>query len=377
MKLLKYLATPGNSPESLKRDLFIGYRKHELYPNLVLFKYSQIDSPMHDSIVQECRGVVIDTNTNTVVSRSYDKFFNIEESLATKIDWSSAKVQEKLDGSLCVLYHYNGKWNVQTSGSPDASGPVDDTNMKFCDLFWDTFMTLGYKLPEFGNDMCIAMELMTPYNKVVVRQTSNRLVMTGARDRISGQQFLAEEAKNLLHLNYETVKHYSFNSPEEIEVSYSSFSPFNQEGYVVVDKYFNRVKCKHPGYIRAHHLRGEGTPTIKRMLAIIKANESDELLAAFPEYKPRHDYVIGGLDKLICDLESYYIKASKHVTDLAQTIEMNKQREAKEFASIATKSKWPDILFKLRAGKIISIRAGLWDAHDLSLTAAVKDILEC
>ena len=36
-------------------------------------------------------------------------------------DWQSSKIYEKLDGSICALYYYEG-WNVASSTKPDASG---------------------------------------------------------------------------------------------------------------------------------------------------------------------------------------------------------------------------------------------------------------
>ena len=43
------------------------------------------------------------------------------ESSADAIDWSTARVMEKLDGSLATLYWYKGEWHVSSSGVPDAS----------------------------------------------------------------------------------------------------------------------------------------------------------------------------------------------------------------------------------------------------------------
>src|SRR2546423_400145 len=77
-----------------------------------------------------------------VVARGFDKFFNHGDHLAAPIDWSTAKVQAKEDGSLCVLYHYNSDWHVATSGSPDASGNVYDNPLTFADLFWRVFFAM-------------------------------------------------------------------------------------------------------------------------------------------------------------------------------------------------------------------------------------------
>src|SRR5262249_28873582 len=78
-------------------------------PDLVLLEYSQLDSPFAEPIVRECRGLILDEARDwAVVSRSFDKFFNHGEPLAASIDWATATVQEKLDGSLCVAYHHGG-----------------------------------------------------------------------------------------------------------------------------------------------------------------------------------------------------------------------------------------------------------------------------
>ena len=33
-----------------------------------------------------------------------------------EVDWSTAKVYEKFDGDLCVLFHHKGSWLVSSNG---------------------------------------------------------------------------------------------------------------------------------------------------------------------------------------------------------------------------------------------------------------------
>lgn len=109
--LLQQHLRAGNAPDSLDEKV-IKHRRHGKYSNLVLFKYG-IMANFSDPIVCECRGIVLDENDNwNVVSRAFDKFFNHGEGHAANIDWDTARVQEKLDGSLCVMYHYDGAWHV-------------------------------------------------------------------------------------------------------------------------------------------------------------------------------------------------------------------------------------------------------------------------
>ena len=70
--------------------------------NLVLLKYDQLNSDLGNDIVQECRGLILDSDTFDIVSYPFNKFFNYGESHAATIDWASAYVTQKLDG--CVSF---------------------------------------------------------------------------------------------------------------------------------------------------------------------------------------------------------------------------------------------------------------------------------
>ena len=147
MLIQEYLRT--KTLAELNADLGIKATRHKTYPNLVLLKYDQIDSPQAHPIVVECRGLILDeANDWEVVCRPYDRFFNYGDGHASDIDWTTARVYEKLDGSLMMLYWYDEKWHVASSGTPDAGGQVNqETGLTFADLFWKTWNDLGYKLP--------------------------------------------------------------------------------------------------------------------------------------------------------------------------------------------------------------------------------------
>ena len=78
-----------NGLDALIERYRISARRHREFPHLVLLKYSQIESPMHEAIVQECRGLIVDESADwAVVCRAYDKFFNHGEPHAAAIDRS-------------------------------------------------------------------------------------------------------------------------------------------------------------------------------------------------------------------------------------------------------------------------------------------------
>jgi RNA ligase len=63
------------------------------------------------------RGTVLDREGN-IVARSFPKFFNYEEvadQVPVKADY--VYVQEKMDGSLGILFYYQDEWHLATKGS--------------------------------------------------------------------------------------------------------------------------------------------------------------------------------------------------------------------------------------------------------------------
>ena len=47
--------------------------------NLLMLKYSQVDSDFNEVIVRECRGLILDEDTNEIVSFPFRKFGNVTE----------------------------------------------------------------------------------------------------------------------------------------------------------------------------------------------------------------------------------------------------------------------------------------------------------
>lgn len=333
----------GGSIQDLEDKFAINAKRHKTYSNLVLFKYNQMDSPFSEQIVRECRGIILDENNNwKIVSRAFDKFFNHGEGHAANIDWSTAQVQEKVDGSLCVLYPYQNQWHIATSGTPDASGRIDKTELIFSGLFWETLKNYG-ELPE-PIDYCFYFELTSPYNRVVCIHSDSKLTLLGARNLLTQLEISPEQALDLLKINVLRTKFFNLQSYQDIADSFANMSPLSQEGYVIVDQYFNRVKVKHPGYVALHHAK-DGMTT-KAFVEIARSGEVPEVIAAFPEFAPLLNDAKKRVEDLILELNNDYEK----IKDISIQ---------KDFALQAVKTKCPAALFQLRAQKVKSIRQAI------------------
>jgi len=269
---------------ALEKQYSIKAKQHSRVPNLYLFKYSQIDSPFSETIVQESRGIILDANNNwAVVAMPYKKFFNHDEALASTIDWTTAKVWEKLDGSLVTMYYYGNKWWVATSGTPDANTPIGDFGMTFESLFWSTFKKEGIKLALFYPLVTYMFELCAPQNRVVVQHAEAKLFLHGVRHN----QTLWEYDPDLAaaRLNCRLPQSYKISSIGGCLEAVKHLQPLKNEGFVICDAWFRRVKVKSLDYIILHHAK-DRLMSRRKMAMLIRDGEASEFqtaLEAFPE----------------------------------------------------------------------------------------------
>jgi T4 RnlA family RNA ligase len=351
LEIQSYLS--NNSLEQLETELGIKHNRHSKYPNLVLLKYDQIKSPTYHPVVQECRGIILDEDDDwKVISYPFKRFYNYGQNEAEKvIDWSTAVVQEKLDGSLVQLFYYRSEWLIATSGKADAGGEVNGYDFTFEQLFWRVFNQLDYKLPTHfisNNNYTFIFELCSIYNKVVVEYKKPKLVLLGARRLSDYVEIAVMSLAGLAScLNYEIVKQYKLTNIQQI-LDYLSTTKGNQlEGLVVVDSNFNRIKIKSEEYVALHHIRSN-TNTPYALLDVIRRNETEELLTYFNELEEEIVNLNNKYNKLVETINYTWI-TTKQITD------------RKEFALSVKDYFYSNCLFNLYLNRVSTVEQFLLD----------------
>jgi hypothetical protein len=342
-KIQEYLRGGGNLAALLPEHGIIS-RRHPEYPNLVHLNYDMLTSSKDDPLVRECRSIILDEADNwRIVSRAFDRFFNYGEGHAAPIDWSTARVQEKVDGSLAIVYPYAESWHVASRGTPDAGGNVNGNSTTFGDYFWDTFPGGIERFPWPWSDAgryCFIFELTGPLNRVVVPHAHAGLTLLGARDMETGEEVRPQRVAHFF-ANVPVVREFSLASFDDVIATFQSMSPLSQEGYVVVDAGWNRVKVKHPGYVAIHHAK-DGMSD-RAFVEIARSGESSEVVTYFPEFGPLMATAKKRVEALVAELEADY----ERIRDIPLQ---------KDFAKEATKTRCSAALFMVRAGKVASVR---------------------
>jgi hypothetical protein len=294
--------------------------KSKEYKGKILLKYDQLSSPTLMGLpeMQDCRGLILEMDTWKVMSLAFRKFFNAEEGNAAKIDWNTAHVLEKLDGTMIQVYwDWNKKqWFAATTGTAEGEGEVNNKmGTTFNDLFWDTLQTKYELSKEVWTKMhavnfCYVFELTTPYNIVVKPHAESSVTLLTIRnlDDLTEQSY--EELKAYGDsIKLPVVKAYDLNA-KDVGTLLRTFEgmPWSDEGYVVVDANFNRIKIKNPAYVAVHHLKGKTAE--HNIITIVKTNEIEEFASTFPERKDELYRLKENYDKLTLRLNDVWSELS-------------------------------------------------------------------
>lgn len=337
LNVQQYLKT--KSVDELSAELGIKVAKHPSLP-LMILNYDQIESPKSHPIVRECRALVLRADTGDVVAKSFNRFFNWGE-LADEqnsFDFSNFIVQSKEDGSLVVLYHFDGEWHANTRGSFGLD------NMEFQNFTWrDGFCkALGISSlkdldSKLDKDVSYICEFCSPWNKVVRRYDQPQMYLLTAFKGIV--ELPPEDVDRLAGTLFKRPQRYNFCSIEEIQefLREQAASDATFEGVVIRDRHGNRWKIKSATYLGLHKLRGEGDNiwNPKHLLPFVLAGEEDELLTYFNEVRPVFFELKSRVQQFYIGLIETWVQ-HKHIVD------------QKEFALAIKDKPFSSILFQIR-----------------------------
>ena len=284
LELRNFILSHDNWEELLTGDPY--YLKISRDNGYILFKYNQVFSDFNIPLVREARGIIFRESDWECVCHPFDKFGNYGESYCPEINWETASVQEKVDGSLIKFWHDNG-WHISTNGTIDAfKANLNDVKYQnFGQLVIDAIHKVFPYEHDFFNMLdktCTYMfELVSPYNRVVIPYEEIKLYFLGIRYMVDGKEWNPEESD--VPMFFSVPKRYPLHSLEDVQQAANTLS-WDNEGYVVCDSNFNRVKIKSPSYVMAHYVRNNNTINTERLVQIVLDGEQKEFLIYASDY---------------------------------------------------------------------------------------------
>jgi len=317
------------------KDLFDNIkvsRKDDMY----LYNYNDKHKvPKDHPVLVKCRGLVI-REDGEVLCYPFDRFFNYFEKECKELDWNSAEILSKEDGSLVNCFWKDNHWEITTRGSfyPNNS----DTN--FAELFKEHFKGWDKLTNE---KICWIFELVTKKNRIVKWYDHEGVYLIGARsldDIFFGYEFCNDFLDLLAkRLGVLRPKRYSAIDLDGCKQLFGGKEFIaDDEGLVVVDKNFNRMKIKQESYIKLSKIKMLSPQHIfEYILGLTEIDE--EYLQKCPEVMDELRVIQHNWNCLLVAIESVFDKIKNLPT-------------RKEFAAEANKYPYKAILFQKLGGKV-------------------------
>lgn len=235
-----------------------------------------------EEFTKQCRGSLIDLEKMEYICRPFDKFFNYGENHCDDIDFSTAKIREKLDGSLIKVFWFEDKnrWQIATNGTFDANGG-DNTFYLLTKKVLENVYKIddNYFNENFDKDYTYMFELCTPENIVVIPHKDYKMYFLSKRNKYTGDEIFHTSECSMFH----KPKEYDFKCIEDILANAEQLS-FMNEGYVVSDKYGKRVKIKSSEYVALHHRVSDKTRlyNLDNLFKLRNSKELSEISVYYP-----------------------------------------------------------------------------------------------
>jgi RNA ligase len=264
------------------------YKQVHPYLPLTIWNYTekvQYEN-LWDEVTLMCRGLVTD-HTGDIVATPFQKFFNIEEGKFEPTE--KFEVYEKMDGSLGIVFWYEGQWVVATRGSFGSDQAIKGREL-----------LKKYNTDIMFRHLTFCFEVLYKNNRIVVDYGDYEgLVLLGTFDK-NGKEYDVEMWREY---GFDVVKKYDgIKDFKELK----SMVKDDQEGFVVKFSNGDRIKVKGVEYLRLHKIMTNVTTT--GIWEYLKNGEDVmELLKDVPDefYKKIENY--------IKELKYYYFQISEDV----------------------------------------------------------------
>jgi RNA ligase len=222
-----------------------------------------------DEITKSCRGLILDQEGN-VIAKGFDKFFNMEEHNSEEIPNETFEVFEKLDGSLGILFWYQGQWILATKGSFTSNQSIRAKEI-----------LNKYNYHPIPKGYTTLVEIIYPENRIVCGYGDEEsLVVLSMINNSSGKEldytsllYISDETRMPVVKKYDAVNDYK---------TLKSLISKDREGYVIRFRNGFRMKIKGEEYVRLHRIL-TGFSNVDIWEYLKDGKNIDELLDRVPD----------------------------------------------------------------------------------------------
>ena len=244
--------------DELTAALDAGLITRKTHPHLPLSIYTYTRTAQYSrawtTATLRCRGLIVDDTTGEVVAWPFPKFFNVGEhghgnAYAPPLPDEPFEVYDKVDGSLGIVFHYDGRWHVASKGSFASEQAM-----------WAQARISTSDTGRLKPDITYLVEIIYPENRIVVDYGDRQdLVLLGAYNSKGEEGRLSWVDNDWKPIGSVVRTWPALPLAELVKLTEANTRPdgtptsgISTEGYVI--RYANglRAKAKLSEYVRLH-----------------------------------------------------------------------------------------------------------------------------
>lgn len=278
------------------------YRKYlrvlDEQDNLKLLHYIQIYEDGTKQIdedvlkhVGHVRGLVVDTDTNNIVCRSYGYTPEIVSTDKQKLsdllpsNLTTVQFYKACEGTIIRVFWANDKWYVSTHRKIDAS-----TSYWSGPTFGDMFEELrNFDYGDLNKEHCYVFLMSHKENRFIYPVEEQGLMLVTVYDTINNRYLMAEELNSCKYPQHVEEK---WEKMEQLLDGIEEFKSFNQSGVIAFTDISNPhpIKIVNPFYKSLVDARGNEPSIRNRYIELRRTIDGELLISWFNEPKHRMIY---------------------------------------------------------------------------------------
>lgn len=344
------------TPEDLQAEIDAGFVTRKRHPTLPLSIYTYTQNAQYERrwnhVTTRCRGLIAEDSAGRIVAWCFPKFHNHSQHeggapYAPPLPDEPFEIFDKVDGSLGIVFHYDGAWHAASKGSFVSE-----------QARWaQSWLTKHGSDPALDAGSTYLAEIVYPENRIVVNNGDERtLVLLAVYDGYGNEHPAADYARQWEALGGRIVRSWrSVPLPELARMAAENrklddtlATGTDAEGWVVRFVSGVRVKVKFADYIKIHALvTGTNERSIWEVLAA--GQDFAKLFEQVPD--EFREWAVGVANRLRAEVTAWLAGAR------AEFDRIGRLPDRKAFAIEAVKSGYKAALFRFYDGR---------DADDLA-----------
>ena len=281
--------------------------------NIYMINYNKLNSDLTNKLVKECRGVLLEKDTNKVLCYTFDRKEKPDD-MKTFLseNWNNLSFYESIDGSQIRLYYHNETWNIATTRCINASNAFWYSNKSFETLFRECF-DLDYD--KLNTNYCYSFVIKHSENRIVSNYDSNTLVHVLTRDMSSDSYNIVDH-----DIGVNKPVKMTFTDVDELYKFVESSDRTDIEGVFIWNNN-KHMKLKLNSYMNIKKLRNNTFDLFYEYVENKVNNTHDDYINTYSEYVYDIEYYESILTELVKKIHRLYMEVHVEKTRLIKVVD--------------------------------------------------------